>query len=175
MTWGKSASFFKEAFLPCCAICGILVPQPEIESTLPAVEVQSLNHWAAREVSGKCLFPMEASSGISILEFNYTHPVTCFLCQIPGLSCPICDLNCSFPKENIHLLNLPLPLHPLPGAQVPIWSSFLFPSYIMCVSFLQPCLCRSPSLGFQFSVRILPHGDVFAMWLWREVSSTSSY
>ena len=101
--------------------------------------------------------------------------VTCFLCQIPGLSCPICDLNCSFPKENIHLLNLPLPLHPLPGAQVPIWSSFLFPSYIMCVSFLQPCLCRSPSLGFQFSVRILPHGDVFAMWLWREVSSTSSY
>ena len=98
-----------------------------------------------------------------------------FLCQIPGLTCPICDLNCSLPREHIHLLNLPLPLHPLPGAQVPIWSSFLFPSYLMCVSFLQPCLYRSPSLGFQFSVIILPHGDVFVMCLWREVSSTSSY
>ena len=27
-----------------------LVPQPEIEPVLPAVEAQSLNHWTAREV-----------------------------------------------------------------------------------------------------------------------------
>ena len=80
--WPKeSVSFFNKDFLPCCAIWGILVPQPETEPTLPVVEVRSLNHWAAREVSGKCLFPLEASSGISILEFNYTHPVPCFLCQ----------------------------------------------------------------------------------------------
>lgn len=99
-----------------------------------------------------------------------------FLYQIPGLSCPICGLNCSLPRENIHMLNLVLPLNPLPGAQVPICSWFIFPSYlIMCVSFLQPCLYRSPSLSFQFSVRILPHGDVFVLCLWREVSSTSSY
>ena len=30
--------------------CGILVPQPGIESTPLALEAQSLNHWPAREV-----------------------------------------------------------------------------------------------------------------------------
>ena len=30
--------------------CGILVPQPGIEPSSPAVEAQSLNHWCAREV-----------------------------------------------------------------------------------------------------------------------------
>ena len=31
--------------------CGILVPQPRIEPTLPALEVWSINHWTPREVS----------------------------------------------------------------------------------------------------------------------------
>ena len=31
--------------------CGILVPQPGIKPTPPAMEVQSLNYWTAREVS----------------------------------------------------------------------------------------------------------------------------
>ena len=30
--------------------CRILVPQPEIESVSPVVEVQRLNHWNTREV-----------------------------------------------------------------------------------------------------------------------------
>ena len=30
--------------------CGILVPEPGIESVPPAVEAQSLNHWTATEV-----------------------------------------------------------------------------------------------------------------------------
>ena len=30
--------------------CGILVPQPGIELTCPAVEAQSSDHWTAREV-----------------------------------------------------------------------------------------------------------------------------
>ena len=30
------------------AACRVLVPQPGIEPALPAVEEQSLNHWAAR-------------------------------------------------------------------------------------------------------------------------------
>ena len=30
--------------------CGILVLQPEIEPELPALKVQSLNHWTTREV-----------------------------------------------------------------------------------------------------------------------------
>ena len=29
--------------------CGILLPQPESEPVAPAVEVQSPNHWTARE------------------------------------------------------------------------------------------------------------------------------
>ena len=33
------------------ASCGILVPQLGIEPTPPTVEVRSLNHWDAREVS----------------------------------------------------------------------------------------------------------------------------
>ena len=32
------------------AACGILVPQPGIKSTSPAMEQQSLTHWTAREV-----------------------------------------------------------------------------------------------------------------------------
>ena len=32
------------------AACGILVPHPGIEPMTPAVKVQSLNHWTAREV-----------------------------------------------------------------------------------------------------------------------------
>ena len=37
-------------FFFCHTAYKILVPQPGIKSTLPAVEVQSLNHWTAREV-----------------------------------------------------------------------------------------------------------------------------
>ena len=37
-------------FWPCHVACGILVPRPGTEPVPPAVEVQSLNHWTAREV-----------------------------------------------------------------------------------------------------------------------------
>ena len=37
----------------------ILVPQPGIEPVLPALEVWSLNHWTAREVSKFNLFSQE--------------------------------------------------------------------------------------------------------------------
>ncbi|XP_073665439.1 solute carrier family 22 member 18 isoform X11 [Tursiops truncatus] len=40
---------------PCCAACGILVPQPGIEPVPPAAEAQSLNHWTAREVPVMCI------------------------------------------------------------------------------------------------------------------------
>ena len=33
-------------------LCGILIPQPEIKPTLPAVEAQSLNHLTTRETPG---------------------------------------------------------------------------------------------------------------------------
>ena len=39
-------------FWLCRTACGILVPRPGIEPVPPAVEVQSLNHWTAREVPG---------------------------------------------------------------------------------------------------------------------------
>ena len=44
--------FFKLIFIfwPFHLACGILVPQPEIEPSPPAVEALSLNHWTAREV-----------------------------------------------------------------------------------------------------------------------------
>ena len=45
-------SFFSLFFFfwPCTVACGILVPQPGIELSSPAVEAQSLNHWCAQEV-----------------------------------------------------------------------------------------------------------------------------
>ena len=36
-------------FWLCCTACGILLPRPGIEPVPPAVEVQSPNHWTARE------------------------------------------------------------------------------------------------------------------------------
>ena len=33
-------------------LCGILIPQPEIKPSLPAVEAQSLNHLTTREIPG---------------------------------------------------------------------------------------------------------------------------
>ena len=47
----KHVSLFLTFFLPHCTACGILVYQPGIEPTTPALEAQSLNHWATREVS----------------------------------------------------------------------------------------------------------------------------
>ena len=41
--------FFNYFFWPCHVACGILVSQPGVEPMPPAVEVQSLNHWTARE------------------------------------------------------------------------------------------------------------------------------
>ena len=42
--------------------CGILVPQPGIKPAPPALEVQSLNQWAAREVSVLTIFNEEFST-----------------------------------------------------------------------------------------------------------------
>ena len=39
-------------YWPCHVPCGILVPQPEIESMPFALKARSLNHWTAREVHG---------------------------------------------------------------------------------------------------------------------------
>ena len=33
-----------------CEACEILAPQPGVETALPALEAQSLNHWTVREV-----------------------------------------------------------------------------------------------------------------------------
>ena len=37
-------------FWLCHVACGVLVPQPGIKPTAPALEVQGLNHWTAGEV-----------------------------------------------------------------------------------------------------------------------------
>ena len=46
LSWGMASFLF---FWPRHAACGILVPQPGIEPMPPIMEVQSLNHWIARE------------------------------------------------------------------------------------------------------------------------------
>ena len=42
--------FFCFCFLLHCTACGILVPQPGMEPTPPALEGQSLNYWTTGEV-----------------------------------------------------------------------------------------------------------------------------
>ena len=50
-----SASFLKKKFWPCCMAWGILVRQPGMELVAPAEEVQSPNHWTAKEIPCLCL------------------------------------------------------------------------------------------------------------------------
>ena len=48
--WNTKESLFLFFFLAANAACRILVPQPGIKPVPPTMEVQSLNHWTAREV-----------------------------------------------------------------------------------------------------------------------------
>ena len=43
-------------FWPLCVACEILVPQPAIEPMLSALEMQSPNHWTAKEVPHNSLY-----------------------------------------------------------------------------------------------------------------------
>ena len=45
----------------CFLVCGILVPQPGIQSMSPVVEVQRLNHWTTREVLLELLLSLISS------------------------------------------------------------------------------------------------------------------
>ena len=56
--------------------CGILVPQPGIESTRPTVEARSINHWTARQVSLQIKFyPLISNSEIQP-EWRISVPQT---------------------------------------------------------------------------------------------------
>ena len=49
----KKSPFYLEVILffrPCLTAYGILVPKPGTEPMSPALEMQSLNHWTAKEV-----------------------------------------------------------------------------------------------------------------------------
>ena len=64
--------FFLLFFWPCCVACGILVPRLGIKPMFPAVEVQSPNHWTAREVPGSFLLwnqgPMGGTVRMNIVQ-----------------------------------------------------------------------------------------------------------
>ena len=63
--------------------CGILVPQPGIELMPPALQVSSLNHWTAREVSRRLQYVPPESSLASrkkveaLLPYQPPHPSFC--------------------------------------------------------------------------------------------------
>ena len=54
----KFGPFF---FWPHHTACGILVAQPGVKPTPPAVEALSLNHWAAGEVPGHYSLKMQVT------------------------------------------------------------------------------------------------------------------
>ena len=70
-----------------CNLChggGVLVPQPGMEATPPALAAQSLNHWTTREI----LAVYTLHHGLS-QDFDYS-----FLCYTVGPCCliyPICN------------------------------------------------------------------------------------
>ena len=61
--------------------CGILVPQPRIEPTPPALEVWSINHWTPREVSpvhffaNDLAFPLLVQSCLSAFLIGLPVPL----------------------------------------------------------------------------------------------------
>ena len=120
---------------------------------------------------------------ISRVQASYSPPVhiispptsqgySSSLCQTLGPGFPILGSNYSLPREDPHLSN-PFPLNPFPGHMyLPDNFSFLPTQF----HFLYPYLSGVVLPVFsQFSVRILPHVNVFLMCLWGEVSSISSY
>ena len=112
--------------------CRTLVPQSGIEPTPPAVEVQSLNHWLAREVPSPKSFSWPTSPPRSypwlchLLPPSSCTPQTCraYLClrafaptvpsfsDITGLAFQVC---LGFNREVLsdHAVSNPLPPHPL--------------------------------------------------------------
>ena len=69
-----AAFFFFLIFWSCSLACRILVPQPGIKPVPPAVEMQHLNHWTAREV------PMQAKSLQSCLTLCNPRSPARLLC-----------------------------------------------------------------------------------------------
>ena len=96
-------------------------------------------------------------------------------CQTPGLSCPICDLNSSLPKETLYFYN-PTPFcDPFQGNRLP---SACFPSLPtqLCVDLSYSLVCMAVFLPVSrwFSVRMTPHVNVFLMYLSGQVCSVNS-
>lgn len=76
--------------------------------------------------------PFIYCSGLPTSEGDLSPPS-----RMPGMGHPVCGLTCSLPRAHVCSCNLPFPLSPIPGAQVPI-QLLCFPSNpITCVSFLQ--------------------------------------
>ena len=72
----KRACFFRRNlfiyFWPHCTACRTLVPRPGIEPTPPAVEVQGLNHWTAREVPQEEIFLKgDSGQGLGSVSFFF--------------------------------------------------------------------------------------------------------
>ena len=55
------------------AAYGILVPQPEIESALPALETQHLNHWTTRDVQGLGILKNKMPDWVLKADFKCSH------------------------------------------------------------------------------------------------------
>ena len=56
--------------------CEILVPWPGIKLVLPAVKVQSLNHWTTREIPGKPLPPLDHKGNPREATSKWPHSTT---------------------------------------------------------------------------------------------------
>ena len=54
--WDVDTQLFVFNFWPHSVACGILVPQPGIETAPSVLGAQSLNHWTGKEGPQRCLF-----------------------------------------------------------------------------------------------------------------------
>ena len=116
-------SFFPPFFWPCCATCGILVPRPGFEPVPPAVEVQSPNHWTAREFPSFTLLkwnsvPLPHKNLASLSQFSFTWVVSLLIFPV--------TFRCYLYVESLLVLPWYLPICP--------------PFYSYCIIMVSLCL-----------------------------------
>ena len=70
-------------FWPCCVACGVFVPWPGIKPVSPALEAQSLNHWATREVPVYHYIWSEFTmDNLELIHFFLTMVTICLLTSV---------------------------------------------------------------------------------------------
>lgn len=140
--------------------------QPLEQSSLPFLENKLLYVWSSQ---------MESRLPTALLLVPAIFQPAQRACSpmYDRAGCPICSLNYLLPGVGVHLCNFPVYQSPLLGHRGTGPDPIAFLPFLldyMCIFFIALVTHKS---FCQFPVRIIPHVEVFLMFLLREVSFTS--